>query len=335
LTVRHDGDETLIETESGTGLVPLHEAPAWFDDDRLGQALDLLRNARSVGVAHGDLGIHRLYRHGPRLWIEGYGVPWRANANPSDDAKAMATALLHLQNTRMSPAGLARLRAVLESGDPAATAEPKHREPLASEQLAPEPEPPIDIEATFAPGAVVLAPPPGSRVRSGANPSPFGALSDQASSTIEQGWRTLTERWGRLRPARVAAPAAVGVPAAAGPLLTPQLRWLFALLLMGGATAWALLAIPRENAVAPLSTAATSVWIQATLQPAGHPPATLIALKSPNGSSATPGSMLGTVPGSIMLDRSGRWVLQARFTDSFSEPVEFVAPIDQVLVYNF
>jgi hypothetical protein len=45
--------------------------------------------------------------------------------------------------------------------------------------------------------------------------------------------------------------------------------------------------------------------------------------------------MLGTVPGSIMLDRSGRWVLQARFTDSFSEPVEFVAPIDQVLVFNF
>lgn len=309
LSVKHEGEATIIETESGTGLVPLSEAPAWFDDDRLGQALDLLRNARGVGVAHGDLGVHRLYRHGPRLWIEGYGVPWRAGASVEADTKALAHDLLHFDGTRLSDHGRARLRAVLASGDPAAEPGPLHRQPLASEQLAPESEPPIEIDPSGAGGSVVFAPPPGSTVHSGAASSFVGAWSERAATSAPQ--------------------------SAATELLSPPLRLLMVALLLIGAVAWGVLALPASSARPAPATAAQGVWISAALEPPGHPPAMLIALESPNGSSIAPGRSVGTIPGSVMLDRAGRWVLQARFGDRYSEPIAMVAPFDQLLIFHF
>lgn len=377
LSVKHEGEATIIETESGTGLVPLSEAPAWFDDDRLGQALDLLRNARGVGVAHGDLGVHRLYRHGPRLWIEGYGVPWRAGASVEADTKALAHDLLHFDGTRLSDHGRARLRAVLASGDPAAEPGPLHRQPLASEQLAPESEPPIEIDPSSVGGSVVFAPPPGSTVHSGAASSFVGAWSERAAAAVggagtavrgagaavgaavgsavggalqqtkERLGRSLrggvqaagARLRGRLAPSEVdppIVPAATSAPqSAAAELLSPQLRLLVVALLLIGAVAWGVLALPASSGRPAPATAAQGVWISATLEPPGHPPAMLIALESPNGSSIAPGRSVGTIPGSVMLDRAGRWVLQARFGDRYSEPIAMVAPFDQLLIFHF
>jgi hypothetical protein len=72
-----------------------------------------------------------------------------------------------------------------------------------------------------------------------------------------------------------------------------------------------------------------------TLAPSGHPPATLVVLRSPEGSLFRPGSSLGSVPGPVQLDRPCSWIVQAHFIDAFSAPVEFAAPFDRQIHLTF
>jgi hypothetical protein len=75
--------------------------------------------------------------------------------------------------------------------------------------------------------------------------------------------------------------------------------------------------------------------LEVAIAPNGHPPASLVVLRSPEGSRFRPGTVLGSVPGPVQLDRLGGWIVQARFIDAFSTPVELVAPFDRHIHLTF
>jgi hypothetical protein len=75
--------------------------------------------------------------------------------------------------------------------------------------------------------------------------------------------------------------------------------------------------------------------LEVTVQPIGQPPASLVVLRSPEGSLFRPGSVLGSVPGKVSLDRHGAWILQGRFLDAFTGAVELVAPFDERITLTF
>jgi hypothetical protein len=110
-----DGD-TVLDLETHAGATSAADHPDTIDDDAAEAAFATLAHAADLGVAHGDLGAHRLWRRGQRTWIEGYGVPWREGASPADDARAMADALLSAPGTRLSASLRARLEAVRDGG---------------------------------------------------------------------------------------------------------------------------------------------------------------------------------------------------------------------------
>jgi hypothetical protein len=137
-------------------------------------------------------------------------------------------------------------------------------------------------------------------------------------------------------PGRVATPA----PAArkkrppATPLPTPA-RWvwplaLVALLLSG--SLWWVWGRANPSSQAGLVSAHS---LQVTVLPSGRPPASLVVLRSPEGSLFRPGTVLGSVPGTVSLDRHGAWIVQGRFLDSFSEAVELIAPFDLHVSLSF
>lgn len=66
---------------SGSTLVAPGEAVV--DDQFVLQTLTLLRDAARKGLAHGGIGPGRFLRAGKRLYLEGYGVPWRAGTPPA------------------------------------------------------------------------------------------------------------------------------------------------------------------------------------------------------------------------------------------------------------
>jgi len=72
---------TLVATyPSGSTLVAPGEAVV--DDQFVLQTVTLLRDAARKGLAHGGIGPGRFLWAGKRLYLEGYGVPWRAGTPP-------------------------------------------------------------------------------------------------------------------------------------------------------------------------------------------------------------------------------------------------------------
>jgi hypothetical protein len=210
LRVESRDGTTVLDLEMQAGATPAADQPATVDDDAAEAVLATLADAAALGVAHGDLGVHRLWRRGPRTWIEGYGVPWRDGASPSDDARSMAASLLSTPGTRLGASLRRRLEAVrdapatvsgsvgTEQGDvsltptiegatperrPAAKKEkpkratpsgtkPKRSKPASKARPAMEASP-ATVAAVEATVAAVEAPAPA--VAAGSDPAPVGA----------------------------------------------------------------------------------------------------------------------------------------------------------------
>ena len=261
LRVREREGETELEAETMAGAEPLDGRPEDVDDHVVELALATLTRARASGTVHGDLGPHRLWRRGEQLWIEGFGVRWRDDADPIDDARRLATGLLALTGTRISDTVRARLATIAARGDPAAQVD---------------------------------------------------ALP-------------------QIDPVRLAA-----VPAAGGLLDAPARRRL-GLALAIATIAWAALAawIELRPGATPLATRAVERVLQVEIEPVGQPPVLLVVVESPAGSRFAAGTVLGSVPSPVMLDRDGTWRLEARFGALSSPVTEVHLPFERHLRLPF
>jgi hypothetical protein len=66
--------------------------------------------------------------------------------------------------------------------------------------------------------------------------------------------------------------------------------------------------------------------VEVTVEPTTLPPATLIVVDSPAQSRWRPGTIFGTVPGQVVLDRDGRWSFLAEYQGRRSEVVTLEVP---------
>jgi hypothetical protein len=81
----------------------------------------------------------------------------------------------------------------------------------------------------------------------------------------------------------------------------------------------------QANPVAAYDPAAEIV-VDVTLIPTGHPPASLVVVRSPAGSRFPPGSVVGSVPNRIVVDQPGTWAFEARFANRRSATVTVMLP---------
>jgi hypothetical protein len=86
-----------------------------LDDATAVAATAALASAARQGVAHGDMGAHRVHRRGHDVWLEGYGVPW-SEADSADDAVRLAESLAATGGNALSPPVLQALEEAAESG---------------------------------------------------------------------------------------------------------------------------------------------------------------------------------------------------------------------------
>lgn len=344
---------TVLDLEHATGAERVDGSPAAVDDALAEAVLACLRAASACGAAHGDLGAHRVWRRGERVWVEGFGVPWREARDPDGDARALAASLLALPGTTLSPGMRARLDAVRSTGRPDATAasapSPATAAPT-SPPTTPPPAPPSDasglppadpppVALPVAPAAALPAalpaaqpadppaapraeppvrrgPPPGSRVRAGG----IGALA-----VARAHGHGLVERAAAHR-----RPMAVAL------LLGAALWW--------GLATWGSGSPLRQDAAPRLATpplaagagpTVAAYAIRVRLEPPGHPPASLVVLSSPPGSRWSAGQVIGTVPSVVTLDREGAWRFEARFAGRRSEPADAFLPFDRDVALVF
>jgi hypothetical protein len=286
------------------------DSEAAVDDAVVEEAVATLRRARACGAVHGDLGPRRLWRRGAHVWIDGYGVRWREDADAARDARDLAAGLLRLPGTRLSAASRARLAAIRDGGDVDAVAAPP---PTASAGVAADPPAdetaPPDADEDAAPVRVVRGPPPGSLVRRGG--TGIGALV----ARVAQQWWSGPPRSG----------------------LRPEVRFRLAIALLIASATWVGLASWGGRA-APSgrpSGAVSGHVVEVTVVPPGQPPVGLVVVASPPGSSLAVGSVIASVPGKVWLDVAGRWRFEARFGEGRSPTVELVAPFERALQLAF
>lgn len=353
-----------VELETSATARPLAEVAATVDDDDVDEVIAVLEDAERLGVIHGALALERFWRHGVGVRIEGFGVGWGVPDDPTSDRAAAARALLDLPGTAISAVGRARLAtwagvaatpvaaeqaaaaaeaaapetaapeaaaqeaAAPETSPPVATADPTPpRAPVSPPMRTAEARPtptadtppshdaraprpptsaaapdPLPVPATF-----VKAPPPGARVRPGG--SPLGGLPSRAAAAVARAGATPDGR----RRLRLGAALLVGV----------------ALL------ATLSVALQRRPAVAVPSSGATAYVVDVQVSPGGLPPARLVVLSSPPGSRLTPGTVVGSVPRMVQLDREGTWRFEARFLERRSEPATLRLPEERTLVLVF
>lgn len=324
LRVAESDGRTVLDLEHATGAERVDGSPATVDDALAEAVLACLRAASACGAVHGDLGAHRVWRRGERVWVEGFGIPWREARDPDGDARALAASLLALPGTTLSPGMRARLDAVRSTGRPdatAASAPPPATAAPASPPTTPPPAPPSDASgpppaAPRAEPPVRRGPPPGSRVRAGG----IGALAVARA----RGHGLVERAAAHRRPMAVA-------------LLVGAALW-WGLATWGSGSPLRQGAAPRL-ATPPLAAGAgptvAAYAIRVRLEPPGHPPASLVVLSSPPGSRWSAGQVVGTVPSVVTLDREGAWRFEARFAGRRSEPADAFLPFDRDVALVF
>jgi len=341
LRVDERDGHTTLDLETAAGAEPLDLRPSGIDDGVVEAALVTLGRARTCGAVHGDLGPQRLWRRGEHVWIEGYGVRWREGADAATDARDLASGLLRLAGTRLSPATRARLVAILERGDVSATAE--SRADAAPPELAAEAAR-SEVDHDDGERRLVRGPPPGARVRRG------GAGMRAAVTVAAQEWamriaRTTASLRGEAASAarRLAArlpplPRAAGTATWADGGLDPSLRRGLAVALLIGSLVWFGLASwnDRVGAARPVSPPPTAGHVvDVSVDPEGQPPVTLVVLASPPGSRFAPGAVIASVPSKVWLDLDGRWRFEARFGEGRSPAVDLILPFERALRLAF
>lgn len=309
LRVQAADDRTTVDTETTGNTVVLRGRAAMLDDALLDRLLNTLSVIAGQGLVHGDLGADRVQLRGSQLWLEGYGVPWRDDANTQQDVVDLARSLLDLQGSSLSAGGRRRLAAVIASGDPLALAgqlTPNTEAQLLATSLPPTPQAAQPPKASF-----VKAPPPGSTVRSG-EPGPLELVQNEVATAVGRSVASPEARRRRL----MLIALLIGVAALASLSLYAQQR-------QGAATA------------SPGPVLTTGFLVNATVLPVGMPPVSLVVLESPSGSRLSPGSVVGTVPNRILLDRAGVWRFEARFRDQRSAQARIVLPEQRELALVF
>jgi hypothetical protein len=378
-----DGTTTL-DLETHAGATSLADDVAAIDDAAAAAALATLAEARADGRVHGDLGAHRLWRRGDRVWVEGYGVPWREGATVEDDARALATDLLTIAGTSLGASMRARLAAVRDAGEPPAAPPPPagasptppappHAPapavPTPTPALAPpappprpsipDPDPSLPLEAAAPDAAqprLVKGAPPGAKVRRGATHA-----WQRAARDIGHTWHAATAAAGdvasagaarAIRLLRRGGPAATASPHRGGAGDAPARRLaagirlpagvtrrhaLMALSLVVAAGAWLGLASwsPPVPAGAAFVSRVVGHVVDVRVEPPGLPPVRLVVVESPTGSRLPPGTVVGSVPSKVLLDRDGVWRFQAQFGGSSSHTVVLLAPDEPLLVVPF
>ncbi|MBW6455003.1 MAG: hypothetical protein K0A98_03880 [Trueperaceae bacterium] len=352
LRVDERDGRTTLDLEAAAGAEPLDRHPSAVDDAVVEAALTTLRLARSCGAVHGDLGPQRLWRRGAQVWIEGYGVRWRDDADAASDARDIAAGLLRLPGTRLSAEARARLAAIVDAGDVDAA------RPGTPAGAAAGPGTPAGAAA--GPGTadaaaarshatddaasprVVRGPPPGSLVRRGG----IGVLA--LAARVAQQWLhrasqatvPLVGRVGRFaHRLRTPGPTPAAEDAADGTWagLRPEVRLRLAIALVIASFTWVGLASWGQRA-APHGQppgAATGHVVDVTVAPPGHPPVGLVVVTSPPGSSLAVGSVIASVPGKVWLDLDGRWSFEARFGERRSPTVDLILPFERDLRLAF
>lgn len=309
LRVQEGDPRHTLDTETVGNALALQGRAASLDDAMLERVLDILSGIRALGLTHGDLGVHRVYTRGDGLWLEGYGVPWRADADADQDVIDLARSLLDLPGTSLSAKGRRRLAAVIATGDPQASA--KHLTPGSEAKLLKSREPKASPPVTAAKASFIKAPPPGSTFRSGET-RPMEQVQNEVAAVVG---RTVVSPEARRRQLMVIA-LVVGVIALASLSVVAQRRQ-----------------TPVEPPVSvPLS---GGLLVNVQVQPAGMPPVSLVVLESPQGSRLGAGSVVGTIPNRVLLDRAGVWRFEARFRDLRSAQARIILPEQRELVLVF
>ena len=289
----------VVELETAASARPLAEVAASVDDGDVEELLDVLEDAAHLGVAHGGLTIERLWRHGPSVRVEGYGVGWTPAASVEADRADVARALLDLPGTAITAPVRSRLSELAgrASGDGARRAALPTPAPGDAPPTAPR------VVATF-----VKGPPPGARVRPG--DTPMAPLHERAARAVARAQASVE---GRRR-------------LALGALLVVSVIVLASL---------SVVLQRRPQSIAAVAGTAVAYVVDVRIEPTGLPPARLVVLESPPGSRLTAGTVIGSVPRRVPLDRAGTWRFEARFLDRRSEPATLEVPRDHALVLVF
>ncbi len=291
----------FVELETAASARPLAEVAASVDDGDVEELLEVLEDAARLGVAHGGLTIDRLWRHGPSVRIEGFGVGWAPEASVEADRAALARALLDLPGTAITAPIRAHLAELAHDPAPTSPASASPADPTPALDPAPETAP--RVAATF-----VKGPPPGARVRPG--DTPMAPLHERAARAVA---RAQASAEGRRR-------LALGA------------TLVFAVVVLASLS----VALQRRpQPVAAVAESAVAYVVDVRIEPAGLPPARLVVLESPPGSRLVAGTVVGSVPRRVPLDRAGTWRFEARFLDRRSEPATLELPGTQTLVLVF
>jgi hypothetical protein len=210
---------------------------------------------------------------------------------------------------------------------------------------------PVAVQPRLVRGA-----PPGAKVRSGATHAwqraardvghawhAIGAAAgDVASAGTARAVRAL-RRGGRAATASphgigaAEAPARTGAAGIRLPAGVTRRHALMALSLVVAAGAWLALASwsPPVPAGAAFVSRVVGHVVDVRVDPAGLPPVSLVVVESPPGSRLPPGTIVGSVPSKVLLDRDGVWRFEARFGGTSSHTVVLLAPDDPLLVVPF
>jgi hypothetical protein len=334
----------FVEAEMAAAARPLAEVAATVDDDDVAELLDVLDDAARLGVAHGGLTVERLWRHGPSVRVEGYGVGWGPHASVEADRAAVAGALLDLPGTAITAPVRTQLAQLAGRGAGATTIAPAATGAGTGAAAGAAADAAADAASHAAPGPVPQR--PASDASAPTTPARHPAEADtgadapapRTAATFVKGPPPgATVRTGDTPTARLHA-RAVDAVARAQASVDGRRRLLLGGLLVSAVVVFASLSVGlqrRPQAAASAAGTAVAYVVDVRVEPPGLPPARLVVLESPPGSRLEVGTVIGSVPRKVPLDRAGTWRFEARFLDRRSAPATLVLPRDHVLVLVF
>lgn len=364
-----DDDGGYLVADHVTGVSDLRTQPGGLDDATAAAVFDAVAAAHHLGVSHGDLQARRVLRRGDDVWIEGFGVPWRDSADPADDVRALAAALLDLPGHALSAAVVDVLRHASQADAPTAAEVARALDDLEAAPAParePTPSPGATIATAASPAAEATRPPAPPAIETAAPPPettappapeatpapPEAAATPPAPVAASAGEAreptTPTVRFSKTPPPGVSYRSgetplderrADPEPARAVQVARRQRRrqWMVVALIVGALALAVVTALSQRPVPPPAQQGGpvTAIVVDVRLEPASLPPASLVIVSSPPASRLSPGTALGSVPRRVVFDAEGTWQVEARFQDRRSETATFTLPEERDVVLRF